>query len=74
MPLNTALSAALAQSRYVNLVPATRIRESLRRMEKQSLARTDEATAREIAQREGFRLVLAPSIASTGGSYLLALR
>ena len=70
--LNTALSAALSQSTYVNLVPATRIRESLRRMEKPAVARTDEATGREIAQREGFRLVLAPTIASTGGSYLLA--
>src|SRR6185503_5379833 len=49
--LNTALSAALAQSRYVNLVPATRIRESLRRMEKGNLERTDEAAGREIAQR-----------------------
>jgi len=70
--LNTALSAALTQSRYVNLVPSTRIRESLRRMEKADVARTDEATGREIAQREGFRLVLAPTIASTGGRYLLA--
>lgn len=70
--LNTALSAALTQSRYVNIVPSTRIRESLRRMEKPALARTDEATAREIALREGFRLVLAPTIASTGSTYLLA--
>jgi tetratricopeptide (TPR) repeat protein/predicted Ser/Thr protein kinase len=70
--LNTALSAALAQSRYVNLVPSTRIHESLRRMDKANLERTDEAAGREIAQREGFRMVLAPTIASTGGSYLLA--
>ena len=70
--LNTALSAALTQSRYVNVVPSSRIRESLRRMEKADLTRTDEATAREIALREGFRLVLAPAVTSTGGTYLLA--
>ena len=70
--LNTALSAALTQSRYVNVVPSSRIRESLRRMEKANLAPTDEATAREIALREGFRLVLAPAITSSGGTYLLA--
>lgn len=70
--LNTALSAALTQSRYVNIVPSSRIRESLRRMERPDLTRTDEAVAREIAVREGFRLVLAPSVTSTGGAYLLA--
>jgi tetratricopeptide (TPR) repeat protein/tRNA A-37 threonylcarbamoyl transferase component Bud32 len=70
--LNTALSAALTQSRYVNIVPSSRIRESLRRMERSDLTRADEAAAREIALREGFRLVLAPAITSTGGSYLLA--
>ena len=36
---NTALSAALTQSRYVNVVPSTRIRESLRRMERANLTR-----------------------------------
>jgi tetratricopeptide (TPR) repeat protein len=55
------------------VVPSSRIRESLRRMEKSNLTLTDEATAREIALREGFRLVLAPAVTSAGGtSYLLA--
>ena len=58
--LDTALSAALTQSRYVNLVPPNRIRESLRRMDRASLTRTDAATGREIALREGFRLVTRP--------------
>ena len=70
--LNTALSTALTQSRYVNIVPSTRIRESLRRMERPTPAPIDEATGREIALREGIRLVLAPTIASTGGAYRLA--
>ncbi len=70
--LNSALSAALTQSRFVNIVPGSRIRESLRRMGKPTMTQTDEATAREIALREGFRLVLAPAISSTGGSYLLS--
>jgi tetratricopeptide (TPR) repeat protein/predicted Ser/Thr protein kinase len=70
--LNTALSAGLTQSRYVNVVPSSRIREGLRRMERADLTRADEATAREIALREGFRLVLAPAVTSTGGTYLLS--
>jgi tetratricopeptide (TPR) repeat protein len=70
--LNTALSAALTQSTYVNVVPANRIREVLRRMRKTPPVLADEATAREIAVREGFRMVLVPAITSTGGSYLLA--
>ena len=70
--LNTALAAGLTQSRYVNVVPSSRIREGLRRMERADLTRADEATAREIALREGFRLVLAPAVTSTGGTYLLS--
>ena len=70
--LSTALSATLTQSRYVNVVPSSRVRESLRRMARLDLTFTDEAVAREIAVREGFRFVLAPAITSTGGTYLLA--
>jgi tetratricopeptide (TPR) repeat protein/predicted Ser/Thr protein kinase len=70
--LNTALGAALTQSAYVNVVPANRIAQSLRRMQKTQRTLTDAATARDVAQREGFRMVLTPAIASTGGSYLLA--
>jgi tetratricopeptide (TPR) repeat protein/predicted Ser/Thr protein kinase len=69
--LNTALAAALTQSRYVNIVPSNRIRESLRRMGRTGDTRTDGTVAREIALREGFRLALAPAIASTGSAYLL---
>jgi tetratricopeptide (TPR) repeat protein/predicted Ser/Thr protein kinase len=69
--LNTALAAALTQSRYVNIVPSNRIRESMRRMGRTPDTRTDAATAREIALREGFRMALAPTIASMGSAYLL---
>ncbi|HUE86168.1 MAG TPA: protein kinase [Vicinamibacterales bacterium] len=69
--LHTALSAAIGQSRYVNIVPSTRIRESLRRMQRGEGSATDLATAREIALREGFRIVLAPTISSSGEAYVL---
>ncbi len=69
--LNTALQASIGQSRYVNLVPSVRIRESLRRMERSDAATVDEATGREIAQREGIDMVLRPVIASAGDAYVL---
>jgi tetratricopeptide (TPR) repeat protein len=69
--LNTALQAAIGQSRYVNLVPAVRVRESLRRMQRSDAPRVDESMGREIAQREGIGMVLHPAIASAGGAYVL---
>jgi tetratricopeptide (TPR) repeat protein len=69
--LNTAMSVALSQSRWVNLVSSTRVRESLRRMEKPEPTPVDERVGREIAQREGLKLVIAPSIESSGGTYVL---
>ena len=69
--LNTALQASIGQSRYVNLVPNVRIRESLRRMERSDAATVDEGTGREIAQREGIDMVLRPAVASAGDAYVL---
>ncbi|HWW85774.1 MAG TPA: tetratricopeptide repeat protein, partial [Vicinamibacterales bacterium] len=45
---------------------------SLRRMKKPDDTRVDARLAREIAQREGVKLVLAPSIGEVGGVYLLS--
>jgi len=70
--LNTALHISLGQSSYINVFPASRIHEALRRMKREDVQRIDEATGREIAEREGLRLVLAPNITGIGGVYVLS--
>lgn len=70
--INTALGVSIGQSRYVNLVPATRVEETLRRMRHAPNSAIDVATAREIAVREGIKLVLAPSLSKIGNVYLLS--
>ena len=70
--INTALGVSIGQSPYVNLVPATRIEETLRRMRHAPNSAIDVATARDIAVREGVKLVLAPSMSKIGNIYLLS--
>jgi serine/threonine protein kinase/tetratricopeptide (TPR) repeat protein len=70
--LNTALALTLEQSRRVNVFPRRSIEGSLRRMKKADNTPVDVPIAREIAQREGLRLVLAPAIGEVGGVYLLS--
>jgi serine/threonine protein kinase/tetratricopeptide (TPR) repeat protein len=70
--LGMALAVSISQSSYVNLVPASRIRDALQRMKRPDAQRVDTTVAREIAQREGFKLVLAPGISGVGGVYLLS--
>ena len=70
--LDTALRVSIEQSRYVNVVPRQRITDALLRMKKPGGDRLDVALAREVAQREGFRAVLAPVISGIGGAYALS--
>lgn len=72
--LQTALVVGIQQSQYVNVLPPNRVQEALRRMRKESSAKLDEATASELAQREGAKAVLACSIAEVGGAYSLSAR
>ena len=72
--LNTALSVSLGQSSYVNVLPAIRVQEALRRMTRAPTVPIDVATAREIALREDVRLVLAPTLSRVGETYLLSAR
>ncbi len=69
--LDTALAVGMGQSSFVNVLSESRITGALRRM-KRTTDRVDAATAREIAQREGAKLVLVPSIAEAGGVYQLS--
>src|SRR5262249_46658935 len=58
--LLTALSVSVEQSAHVNVVPPTRIAESLKRMQKKAGDKIDESTARQICLREGIRALLVP--------------
>ena len=70
--LDTALRVSIEQSSYVNVVPRRRITEALRRMKKESVQRIDEPVGREIAEREGLKALLIPSISGIGGAYVLS--
>ena len=69
--LTTALVSALQQSQHVNVVPASRVREILRHMQRPDTTALDEATAREVAQRIGSPLVLATSLTRIDSTYQL---
>jgi len=70
--LDMALAVGLGQSRYVNVVPPSQIEGALRRMRVATPARIDGPTARAIAQRDGIKLILVPSIVEVGGVYQLS--
>ncbi len=72
--LQTAMTVGIQQSRYVNVLPPSRIQETLQRMRKESMARLDEALACEIAIREGIKAILVCSISEVGGVYSLTAR
>jgi tetratricopeptide (TPR) repeat protein len=70
--LDTALRVSIEQSTYVNVVPRPRVTEALQRMRKQNVQRIDEPIAREVAEREGIKALLIPSISGVGGAYTLS--
>ena len=72
--IRLALGVAIAQSQYVNVFPDDRLQPVLRRMQRPPGTMLDEATAVDLAVREGIRAVVTCSIAEVGGKYLLAAR
>jgi eukaryotic-like serine/threonine-protein kinase len=68
-----ALRADLAQSRSIDLLQPASVRESLRRMQRES-ATIDFSLAREIATREGVKAVIDGEVLGIGGSYILTAR
>jgi serine/threonine-protein kinase len=72
--LNTALTVAVDQSRYVNVYPRSRVEETLRRMGRDSVPALDEALAREVAVRENLKAVLVFDISRLEETYLLSTR
>jgi len=72
--LATALATSLDQSRVANVYSPARMKETLRHMEKSNVEYVDEALALEIAEREGIKVVVVPTISGIGESYRLAAR
>lgn len=69
------LSAGLEQSQRVTAMPVTRVREAMKRM-RRGLADTllDEVSGREVARREGARIVVVPAIGRADSSFVITAR
>jgi len=72
--LNTGLTVSLQQSRYVNVFPRARVKETLRRMAREMPGKLDEDLGNEIVLREGIRALVACSISNIGDVYNLSAR
>jgi eukaryotic-like serine/threonine-protein kinase len=64
----------LAQSRAVQVVPPSAVRQTLTLMRRPTDARIDLPLAREIAARDGIKAVVDGEVRQIGGSYLLTAR
>ena len=69
-----ALTLALQQSKYVNVLPRERIIASLQRMERLPDAPVDEATALQLCQRENARVLLSPAVESSATGWRVTVR
>ncbi len=72
--LYTAFSLTASQSSYVNILPRSRMFETLTRMEMKDLTTINDKTGREIAIREGIAIYIVPSISSVGNRYVIAAK
>jgi len=71
--LKQALAVQLEQSPYLNIVPESKIRETLRFMGKAPDERLTNEVAREICQRQSIKAMLTGTIASLGNHYVVTL-
>ncbi len=73
--VSLALTTGLDQSPRVAVMPVSRIDETLVRMRRApATAILDEGTAREVARRDGARLVVVPAVARADSGYVLTAR
>ena len=70
--LALAFRVALEQSRHVSVLPASRVRQTLTRMQKEADADVDRDLGAEICQREGVRTLVMGSVAQVGAAYSLS--
>ena len=72
--LKTALSVALNQSPFLNVLPDNKIAATLKLMTRPADTKLTADVARELCQRADSKAYLAGSIASLGSQYVLALK
>jgi len=72
--LKTALSVALKQSPFLNVLSESKVAATLQLMARPPGTRLTPAVARELCQRAGSKAYIAGSIATLGSEYVLALK
>jgi serine/threonine protein kinase/tetratricopeptide (TPR) repeat protein len=72
--LKTALSVALNQSPFLNVLPENKVAATLKLMTRPADSKLTPDVARELCQRAGSKAYLAGSIATLGSQYVLALK
>lgn len=72
--LYTAFTLSTNQSRYINILPRSRMLEVLKRMKKEEDINVDEETGKEIAIREGVDFYIVPGISRVGDRYSISAR
>ena len=71
--LKQALTVALQQSPYLNVVPEQKVQKTLKLMNQPADTRITSDVGREICQRTGIKAMIAGSISSLGSQYVLTL-
>jgi eukaryotic-like serine/threonine-protein kinase len=71
--LKQALTVKLQESPFLNIVPDSRVRETLRFMGRSPDERVTSAVAREVCQRQGVKALIAGEIDSLGSQYVINL-
>jgi len=71
--LKKALAVSLGQSPYLNVVPDSKIQQTLKLMSKPPDTRISSDIGREICQRAGIKAMLTGSIAPLGNQYVVTL-
>ena len=72
--LKQALAIQMEQSPFLNILSEQRVNTALRLMDRQPGEHLTQEIARDVCQRTGSRALLAGSIASLGGHYVIGLR
>ena len=72
--LYTAFSLTANQSRYINILPKSRMLEAMARMKIIGKEYVDDETGREIAVREGIDIYIVPSISEVGNKYVIGVK
>lgn len=72
--LYTAFTLTTSQSRYINILPRSKMLETMTRMKISGQESVDDKTGREIAVREGIDIYIVPSISEVGNNYLVAAK